>query len=160
MSEAAELQAACFVLVVGGLPAGSRNLADARQQVEEGISTLLETAVELDIPLALEPLHPMYAADRACVNTTEQALDICRKLAPENPLLGVAIDAYHTWWDPKLQEMMARAGVEDRLLAYHVYDWLVPTNDMLIDRGMPGYGIPRSHILLRSGGGASIYRPV
>lgn len=141
LDEAAELQAACFVLVVGGLPVGSRDLANARQQVEDGISALLETATKLNVPLALEPLHPMYAADRACVNTTEQALDICRKLALGNPLLGVAVDAYHTWWDPKLPEMMERAGDEGRLLACHVNDWLVPTRDMLMDRGMPGDGI-------------------
>ncbi|MFI3905187.1 sugar phosphate isomerase/epimerase family protein [Ochrobactrum sp. S1502_03] len=141
LNEAAELQAACFVLVVGGLPNGSRNLPDARQQVKDGICALLETATELNVPLALEPLHPMYAADRACVNTVEQSLDICRKLAPENPLLGVAVDAYHTWWDPKLPEMMALAQAEDRLLACHINDWLVPTRDMLMDRGMPGDGI-------------------
>lgn len=141
LNEAAELQADCFVLVVGGLPHGSRDLVNARNQVEDGISALLEVAVELNVPLALEPLHPMYAADRACVNTLDQALDICRRLSPANNLLGIAIDAYHTWWDPKLTQMIERVGSEKRVLACHVNDWLVPTCDLLMDRGIPGDGI-------------------
>jgi sugar phosphate isomerase/epimerase len=93
------------------------------------------------MPLAIEPLHPMYAADRACVNTLEQALDLCDALDPQRSgALGVAVDVYHVWWDPKLQAQIARAGHE-RLLAFHVCDWLVPTRDMLNDRGMMGDGV-------------------
>jgi hypothetical protein len=103
------------------------------------------------MPLAIEPLHPMYAADRACVNTIEQALDLCDALdprpvdrstgAPETPAaLGVAVDVYHVWWDPKLEAQIARAG-RGRLLALHVCDWLVPTRDLLNDRGMMGDGV-------------------
>ena len=44
------------------------------------------------------------------------------------------------WWDPKLAGQIARAG-RDRLLAYHVCDWLVPNRDLLNDRGMMGDGI-------------------
>jgi sugar phosphate isomerase/epimerase len=93
------------------------------------------------MPLALEPLHPMQAAERACVNTLEQALDICDALDPAGTgALGVALDAYHTWWDPKLAGQIARAGPK-RLLAYHVCDWLVPTRDLVNDRGMMGDGV-------------------
>ena len=93
------------------------------------------------MPLAIEPLHPMYAADRACVNTLAHALDLCDKLDPERTgALGVALDVYHTWWDPALHEGIRRAGAE-RLLAYHVCDWLVPTRDLLLDRGMMGDGV-------------------
>jgi sugar phosphate isomerase/epimerase len=93
------------------------------------------------MPLAIEPLHPMYAADRACINTLEQALDVCDALDPERSgALGVAVDAYHVWWDPKLHQQIARAGKE-RLLALHVCDWLVPTTDLLNDRGMMGDGV-------------------
>jgi len=83
----------------------------------------------------------MQAADRACVNTTEHALDICDALdSDRSGALGVALDVYHTWWDPKLESQIARAG-RDRLLAYHVCDWLLPTRDLLNDRGMMGDGI-------------------
>ena len=89
------------------------------------------------MPLAIEPLHPMYAADRACVNTLAQALDLCDALGDG---VGVAIDVYHVWWDPDLEAQIARAGAE-RILAYHICDWLVPTRDLLLDRGMMGDGV-------------------
>jgi sugar phosphate isomerase/epimerase len=93
------------------------------------------------MPLAIEPLHPSYAADRACVNTTKQALDLCDALDPgRTGLLGVALDVYHIWWDPELLPQIERAG-KDRLLAFHVCDWLVPTKDILNDRGMMGDGV-------------------
>jgi sugar phosphate isomerase/epimerase len=83
----------------------------------------------------------MQAADRACINTLEHALDLCDALEPEpTGMLGVALDVYHVWWDPKLEAQIARAG-RDRLLAFHVCDWLVPTRDLLNDRGMMGDGI-------------------
>ena len=93
------------------------------------------------MPLAIEPLHPMYAADRACINTLEQALDVCDALDPaRSGALGVAVDVYHVWWDPKLHAQIERAGRE-RLLAFHVCDWLMPTTDLLEDRGMMGDGV-------------------
>jgi sugar phosphate isomerase/epimerase len=138
VDEAATLAAKCLVLVVGGLPKGSRDIAGARTQVEDGIAATLDYARTIGVPLAIEPLHPMYAADRACVNTLRQALDICDRLGPG---IGVAVDVYHVWWDPDLAAQIARAGRDGRVLAYHVCDWLVPTADMLTDRGMMGDGI-------------------
>jgi sugar phosphate isomerase/epimerase len=147
LDEACELQAACLVLVVGGLPgalsgkAHTKDIAAARSQVVEGIGKLLEAACERKMPLAIEPLHPMYAADRACINTMEQALDLCDRLDPvASGALGVAVDVYHVWWDPKLETQIQRAG-EKRLLAFHVCDWLIPTSHMLEDRGMMGDGV-------------------
>jgi sugar phosphate isomerase/epimerase len=93
------------------------------------------------MPLALEPLHPMYAADRAAVNTLAQALDLADRLDAGGTALGVAVDVYHTWWDPDHYASIARAGRAQRLIAYHVCDWLVPTKDMLNDRGMMGDGV-------------------
>lgn len=145
LDQAAALQAGCFVMVVGGLPAGTRNLPDARRQLREGVALLLEHARAVGVPLALEPLHPMYAADRSCLNTLQQALDLCDALEPPaagGPRhLGVALDVYHCWWDPALEAQIVRAGAANRLLAFHVCDWLVPTRDMLLDRGMMGDGI-------------------
>jgi sugar phosphate isomerase/epimerase len=148
VDEAKALGASCIVLVVGGLPqysrpgsAASKDLAAARTQVEDAIAEMLDYAKEAKMPLAIEPLHPAYAADRACVNTTRQALDICDQLDPgRSGVLGVALDVYHVWWDPDLTAQIARAG-RDRLLAFHVCDWLVPTKDILNDRGMMGDGV-------------------
>lgn len=147
VDEARELNAACLVLVVGGLPgalagkAAHKDIALARSQVTDGIAELLEYARSASMPLAIEPLHPMYAADRACINTMEQALDVCDALDPaRSGALGVAVDVYHVWWDPKLQQQIERAG-RQRLLAFHVCDWLTPTADLLNDRGMMGDGV-------------------
>lgn len=144
VTDAATLGAACFVLVVGALPEGSRDLVSARSQVEDGVSRLLEHAKKVGIRLALEPLHPMYAGDRSCLNTLQQALDLAEKIEPDSPSLpslGVAVDVYHVWWDPDLAREITRAGKANRLFGYHVCDWLVPTRDLLTDRGMMGDGV-------------------
>jgi sugar phosphate isomerase/epimerase len=148
VDEASELGAPCLVLVVGGLPqfsrpgsAPSKDIDGARTQVAERLAELVEYARSVAMPLAIEPMHPMYAADRGCVNTVGHALDLCDALDRQRTgVLGVAVDVYHTWWDPQLAAQLARAGRE-RLLAFHVCDWLVPTTDLLNDRGMPGDGI-------------------
>jgi sugar phosphate isomerase/epimerase len=148
IDEAKALGAPCIVLVAGGLPQYSRpgsaaskdNLA-ARAQVYDALAEMLEYAREAKMPLAIEPLHPAYAGDRACINTTKQALDLCDALDPQRSgALGVALDVYHIWWDPEMLPQVARTG-NDRLLAFHVCDWLVPTKDILNDRGMMGDGV-------------------
>jgi sugar phosphate isomerase/epimerase len=155
VEEAATLRADCLVLVVGGLPAGSRDIAGARAMVMEGIAAVLPDAIAAGVPLAIEPLHPMYAADRACVNTLGQALDICDVLDPQKTgALGVALDVYHCWWDAELAAQAVRAG-PNRLMAHHICDWLVPTRDMLTDRGMMGDGVidlPAIRRMVEAGG--------
>ncbi|HVE49526.1 MAG TPA: sugar phosphate isomerase/epimerase family protein [Casimicrobiaceae bacterium] len=148
VDEALAIGARCLVLVVGGLPKdanghpASRDLGHARAMVRDGIGTLLDYSKSVGMPLAIEPLHPMYAADRACINTLSQALDVCDELSPEDTsALGVAVDVYHVWWDPALEAQIARAGRDNRLFAYHICDWLVPTSDLLNDRGMMGDGV-------------------
>jgi sugar phosphate isomerase/epimerase len=142
VDEALAIGARCLVLVVGGLPRPSRDLSGARAIVRDGIAELLDYAKAAGMPLAIEPLHPMYAADRACVNTLAHALDLCDELAPADPAaLGVAVDVYHVWWDPALEIGIERAGQGGRLFAYHICDWLVPTTDLLNDRGMMGDGV-------------------
>jgi sugar phosphate isomerase/epimerase len=138
IDEAAALNADCLVLVVGGLPGSSKDLSGARQMVTDGIAAMLPHAKASHVRIAIEPLHPMYAADRACVNTIDQALDICEQLGET---VGVAIDVYHVWWDPYLARAIARAGRMNRIFAHHICDWLVPTTDMLLDRGMMGDGV-------------------
>ena len=147
IDEAKTLDASCIVMVAGSLPGAlegkplSHDIGLARAQVLDGLAATLEYARQVGMPLAIEPLHPMQAAERACINTLEQALDICDTLDPySSGMLGVALDVYHVWWDPKLESQIVRAG-SDRLLAYHVCDWLIPTRDLLNDRGMMGDGV-------------------
>ncbi len=136
VDEAAAIDAQCLVLIGGGLPKGSRDLAGAHAQVRDGLAALLPYARDAGVRLALEPLHPMYAADRACINTLAHANDLCDDLGDD---LGIAVDVYHVWWDPDLAREIARAG--KRIVTYHVCDWLVPTTDFLTDRGMMGDGV-------------------
>jgi sugar phosphate isomerase/epimerase len=136
LDEAVSIGAANLLLIAGGLPPGSKDIAGTRQQVRDGLATLLPHARHAKMPLALEPLHPMTAADRGCVATLGNANDLCDELGEG---LGVAIDVYHVWWDPDLSRQIARAG--KRIIGFHVCDWLVPTTDLVFDRGMMGDGI-------------------
>ena len=141
IDEAHALGAKCLVLVAGGLPAGSKDIGAAREQVREGIASILPHARAAGVPLAIETLHPMQAAERSLVNTLGQALALCEAIDPSQAGgLGVAVDAYHVWWDPDLENTIAQAGTK-RLLAWHICDWLVPTRDLLNDRGMMGDGV-------------------
>ncbi len=135
VDEAVGIGAGSLVLIAGGLPKGSKDIAGARAQVRDGLAALLEYSRTANMALAMEPLHPMYAADRACVNTLAHANDLCDELGEG---LGIALDAYHVWWDPDLAAQIRRAG--KRIVTYHVCDWMVPTTDLLLDRGMPGDG--------------------
>jgi sugar phosphate isomerase/epimerase len=137
IAEAHVLGAQCLVLVAGGLLPESKDLSLSRERIKEGIAVILPEARQAGVPLAIEPLHPMQAADRACINTLEQALDLCDFFGEG---IGVALDVYHVWWDPKLESQIKRAG-KKRIFGYHICDWLVPTRDLLNDRGMMGDGV-------------------
>jgi sugar phosphate isomerase/epimerase len=137
IDEAAALNASCLVMVVGGLQELSHDLPGARALIRDGLAEVLPYARAAGVPLALEPLHPMHAAERSCVNTLAQANDLCDELGAG---IGLAVDVYHVWWDPELAREIGRAG-QERLLAFHICDWLVPTRDMLYDRGMMGDGV-------------------
>lgn len=137
LDDAATLGAPCFVMVVGSMPAGSRDLSAARRQVKDASAELVEYGHKVGVKIALEPLHPVYAADRSCLTLLSEALDWCDEI--DDPWIGVAIDCYHVWWDPNLMRDIARA--KNRIFAYHVCDWLMPTTDVLNDRGMMGDGI-------------------
>jgi sugar phosphate isomerase/epimerase len=138
LSEASALGSDVLVLVVGSLS----DLTAARRMVIDGIGALMEHAAKDGVKLALEPLHPVYAADRSCVTTAAQALDICDQLEPSGMRqLGVLLDVYHIWWDPDVMRQIKRAGAANRILGFHVNDWLLDTRDPLNDRGMMGDGV-------------------
>ncbi|WP_017555646.1 sugar phosphate isomerase/epimerase family protein [Nocardiopsis baichengensis] len=137
LDEAAEVGAPCLVIVAGGLPEGGRDLAGARERVAEALAELAPHALERGVRLALEPLHPVFCADRSVLSTLRQALDLAERL-PEGAA-GVTVDAYHVWWDPEVHAQIARAGT--RIASYQVCDWVVPLPaDTLLGRGMVGDG--------------------
>src|SRR5579871_5488522 len=126
IDEAAAIAAECIVVIGGGLPPGSRDLPAARAMFVEGLAAVLPHARDCGVMLALEPMHPMYAADRGCITTLREMLDIADTLG--NDGLGIAVDTYHVWWDPELRVQIDRAG--KRIVAHHICDWLVPTKHM------------------------------
>ena len=151
IDETAELGAEYLMLFPGGLPDGSKDLAGARERLAEITLQIAEMAERASVRLALEPLHPMLAAERSCLNTMTAAVDLCQKVGRGT---GIVVDVYHTWWDPSLEAEIRRAG-NQCLLGFHVNDWLVPTTDLLMDRGMMGDGVidmAKIHRWMRSAG--------
>ena len=133
---AQQLGADMLVLVVGAIPGVA--LETQRSWVGDGIAALVDDAQSAGIRLAIEPLHPMYAGDKSCINRIAEADAICDRI--ENELVGVAVDVYHVWWDPDLRKQISNLGQKDRLFAFHLCDWRVPTRDLLTDRGLMGDG--------------------
>ena len=138
IDEAAALDAQCIVFVAGGVEDGSRDLKGARERCLEGLAALLPDAAAAGVTIALEPLHPMLCANRSVLSTLKLANEWCDQLAA-GPELGIAVDVYHVWWDPDLEEQIARAG--SRIAAFHINDWLADTRDLRLDRGMMGDGV-------------------
>ena len=136
VEEAAALGAPMVVLVCGAEP--KQSLEDSRKQIQEGIMGTLDHAKDHNVKLAIEPLHPMYADTRSAINTLKQANDMAEEIA--SPQVGVAVDVYHLWWDEDLEQEIMRCGSNNNLVAFHVCDWKVPTNDFLLDRGLMGEG--------------------
>ena len=136
LDEAAEIGAPMMVLVCGSDP--HQSLTTSRDQIKEAIEKLIQHATSLGITLTIEPLHPMYADTRSAVNTLEQANDLAEYF--DCPAVGVAVDVYHLWWDPNLEDEIARCGRGKNLDAFHICDWKSPTTDMLNDRGLMGEG--------------------
>ncbi|HMO26004.1 MAG TPA: sugar phosphate isomerase/epimerase family protein [Tepidisphaeraceae bacterium] len=136
LDEAAAIGAEMVVLVVGAVP--GMPLPEARKQVTEGIGRLLDHARSVNVKLAIEPLHPMYAGDRSCINRMKEAREVFEQL--QSPLVGIACDVYHVWWDPDLEYEIALAGRQGTLFGFHVCDWRLNTRDLLNDRGLMGDG--------------------
>ncbi|MCX7786881.1 MAG: sugar phosphate isomerase/epimerase [Spirochaetes bacterium] len=132
----AELGSPLLVIVPGAHP--GQSLEESRRQIRKGMEAILKEAETVGLRLAIEPLHPMYADTRSAIVTLEQANDLCREL--EHPLLGIAVDVYHVWWDPNLPRELKRAGERNKIFAFHVCDWKSPTTDFLNDRGLMGEG--------------------
>lgn len=149
IEEAATIGTSELVFVVGGLPGSTpggapaagvdRDLVATRGRVADRIADLVPYAAEHGVRIVLEPLHPIFAADRAVISTLAQALDLAAPFAPSE--VGVVVDTYHVWWDPALRRSIAQAGREDRIASYQVCDWVLPlAAEPLNSRGHVGDG--------------------
>jgi sugar phosphate isomerase/epimerase len=137
IDEAAVLGARTLVLVPGGLPPGEKDLVGARSRVVDAVAELAPYALERNVTLGIEPMNPIYAADRGVVSTLAQALDIAEQFSPA--AVGVIVDTFHLWWEPGIEAQLLRAG--ERILSYQICDWITPLPaDALLARGMIGDG--------------------
>jgi sugar phosphate isomerase/epimerase len=135
IEEAALLGAPVLVIVSG--PANGQTLDDARATVLDGLLEVLPDAEKAGIVLGVEPLHPMYAAERSVVVTLKQATDLVERLS--SPSAGVLVDAFHVWWDPDVMQQIERA--RGKIVGFHVSDWPVPLPGILMGRAMMGDGV-------------------
>jgi len=143
LEEASEMEIPLLVLVCGADP--GQSLQTSRKQIKKGIETILPEARRLNVKLAIEPLHPMYADSRSAITSLKQANQMAEYF--NDDYLGVAVDVYHLWFDEDLENQIKRCGGNKNLFAYHICDWNVPTTDMLLDRGLMGEGcIPLKQI--------------
>ena len=138
LDEAAEVGAPCLVYVAGGVDPRDKDVRATRARALERTAELVPHARAVGVKLAIEPLHPMICATRSVVSTMGIANDWCDALAAED-IVGIAVDTYAVWWDPEVEDQIARAG--KRICAFHVNDWLPDTQDIRFDRGMMGDGV-------------------
>ncbi|MCG3419426.1 sugar phosphate isomerase/epimerase family protein [Oceanobacillus jordanicus] len=135
VEEAAELGTDVLVLVCGS--SSEHDIEACRGWVNEGIEELVPFAASHGVKLGIEPLHPMYAADRSVVVTLGEAMSLAEKYAPDQ--VGVVVDVFHVWWDSELYQQIERA--EGRILGFHVSDWNVPITDTFKARKLMGDGV-------------------
>jgi sugar phosphate isomerase/epimerase len=135
IDEAAALGARVLVLVCGA--AADRDIAAARQMVEDGIRRIAPYAAERGVRLGIEPLHPAFAAERSCITTLGEARRLAGRIG--DATVGVIADVYHIWWDAEVYDEIARAA--QRIIGFHVSDWLVPATNVLMNRGLMGDGV-------------------
>ena len=135
IDETAALGAPVLVLVCGASP--DRDIAGARAMVRDGIAAIESYAAERGVTLGIEPLHPAFAAERSCITTLREARLLAEQF--DSQTVGVIVDVYHVWWDPERTDEIVRLG--ERIVGYHVNDWLVPARDVLMNRGMMGDGV-------------------
>ncbi len=147
IDQAAALEARCLLVAAGGLPPGSRDLEGARHMVEDALAIVVDHAASAGVWLALEPHHPMYAADRSVLTTLEEALAICEAFGRDAPI-GIGFDTFHGWWQPRLDELLQRLGPE-RLRLVQIADWPRGLTDPRYGRTVPGEGVVDFPLLRR-----------
>lgn len=126
-----------MVMVCGATP--GQTPWENFEQIRDGLAALVPEAADAGVKLAVEPLHPMYCADRSAIPTMKIANDLCD--AVNHPMVGIALDVFHVWWDLDLECQTRRCASANRLFAYHICDWKQQMDDFLLDRGLPGEGV-------------------
>ena len=135
---ASDIGARCLTVCAGGVIEGSHSITESLKEVTSIVAEMAQFSQSSGVRLAVEPLNPVYGGNRSCLVTVRDAVDMCEII--KNPLVTIAVDVYHVWWDLSLAYELKRAGA-DRISGYHLCDWLADTTDVLLDRGMMGDGV-------------------
>ena len=151
LAEAEHLGLPMIVLVCGATIGLSpeQNL----EQIEAGIRAILPRAEATGIKLAIEPLHPMYAGDRSAVASLRDANILAQRI--NHPLVGIAVDTFHVWWETNLQQEIQTCADNGHLFAFHICEFKPDFDHPLLDRGLPGEGVnatPRILNMIRNTG--------
>ncbi len=107
-------------------------------QIRDGIGEIADEAADHGVRLLVEPLHPLYAGDKSALCSLNIANQLCEEVAHEN--VGIALDAYHVWWELDLATQIERAAAGGWLDAYHICDFKPDQEHPLQDRGIMGEG--------------------
>jgi len=142
VEEAAALGCRTLVLVCG--PAADGDLPGARAVIARALEQVAPVAAEHAVTLAIEPFHPVFAADRSAIVTLDQACDLAERFDPAH--VGIALDTFHVWWDPGLEAAIARAA--GRIATLQLADWPAEMAVPLRGRALPGEGVaPLAHVV-------------
>lgn len=133
---ATSLGASVLTVVTGGTEPGTKGVIETQKFLADRVNPVADYAANRGFRLALEPLNPMFGGNRTCLMRVRDALDLCQAIAAAN--FGIAVNVYHVWWDTDAAQACAEAG--DRIMSFHLCDWLEKTTDMSLDRGMMGDG--------------------
>lgn len=145
LKEAEALGLPSIVLVCGATLGQSPE--ENLDQIEAGIRTLLPAAEAADIRLSIEPLHPIYAGDRSAVASLRDANLLAQRI--NHPLVGIAIDTFHVWWETNLEEEIRACAENGHLFAFHICEFKPDLDHPLLDRGLPGEGVNATPRILR-----------
>ena len=109
---AAELKAGCLIIYSGGRGGHTHN--HARRLFRGALNSLLPLAAELDMPLALEPMHPGCAGEWTFLTSLEESLSLIAELGSD--YLKLVFDTYHLGHDAATLEKLPAAAAHIALV--------------------------------------------
>ena len=148
LDEAAALGAPCLVMVVGGLPAGSRDLVGARDRVADAIGQLVPHARDA----------ACGSRWNRCTRCSAPTVRCCRPWGRRVELAVAVPGGGRRGRRRRLPRVVGPGGARrrsppagERIASYQVCDWVLPlAADALLSRGLPGDGVIDIPALTRS----------
>ena len=117
---AAMLRAGCLVVYSGGRNNHTQN--HARRLFLGALKELLPLATELEVTLAIEPMHPGCAAEWTFLTSLDEAVSLVDTIG--SPRVKLAFDTYHLGHEPRILDEIRQLG--GRIAIVHLGDSLKP----------------------------------